>query len=137
MEIAVPAGVPSAGGPDPPPPLGRVDRVRPPLDRADELRPLSKGYKPACVAMTLSRRDNRYRRRVVAFDGLSVRLRDTDRDPDADLDIYAGDRRIRKIRDLRPGQTETFTTPSGMSYSLSLTSIDHPTRTVRIALKPA
>ena len=112
--------------------------MQPPLDRAPRVRPLTNDPKPdTTTAMTLSKRDKRYARRLSAMDGLSVRLRDTDNDPDADLDIYANDKRIRKIRHLKPGRSETFTTPSGAAYSLSLISINHPTRTVRIAIKPA
>ena len=102
------------------------------------MRPLTSDPKPdTTTAMTLSKRDKRYARRLSAMDGLSVRLRDTDNDPDADLDIYANDKRIRKIRNLEPGQSETFTTPSGAAYSISLLSVNHPTRTDRITLKPA
>lgn len=112
------------------------ERVQPPLARASRMRPLADEHEPgAAVAMTLSRGDKRYARRAGAMDGLSVRLRDTDKDPEADLDIYANDKRIRKIRDLRPGQSETFTTPSGTAYSLSLLSVNHPTRTVCIVIK--
>jgi len=116
----------------------RDARVQPPLDQAARMRPLTSDPKPdATLAMTLSKRDKRYARRLSAMDGLAVRLRDTDNDPDADLDIYADDKRIRKIRNLEPGQSETFTTPSGAAYSISLLSVNHPTRTVRIAIKPA
>lgn len=115
-----------------------TEGARPPLDRAGSIQPPAGGRRTGgTIAITLSRRDKRYERRVFAGDGFSVRLRDTDDAPDADLDIYAGDKRIRKIRDIEPGQSETFTTPSGAAYSLSLLSVDHATRTVHIALKPA
>jgi hypothetical protein len=120
------------------PPPDQSERVQQPLDRAPRMRPLTSEHESdAAIALTLSRRDKRYARRVAAMDGLSVRLRDTDSDPDADLDIYADDKRIRTIRDLGPGQSETFTTPSGSAYSVSLLSVNHPTRTVCIVIKPA
>ena len=43
----------------------------------------------------------------VPVDDIYVTLKDTDSDPDADLDIYLGTTRVRKARDIAPGRGVT------------------------------
>ncbi len=86
---------------------------------------------------TLSKKDPRYSRRANLVEDISARLRDTDGDLDADLDVYDGDRRIKKIRELPVGRSQTFRSLSGTRYRLTILGVHHKTRTVRIGIKSA
>ena len=92
-----------------------------------------RGYLHVC---TLSKRDKRYDRRSKPIDGIVIRLRDTDGDPDVDLDLYEGERRVQKIRDLRPGRSKIFRGRSGRWYRLTVLKISHHSRSVRLGIKP-
>jgi tetratricopeptide (TPR) repeat protein len=89
------------------------------------------------VVRTLSKKDRRYPKQAKIIDGITVRLRDTDGDLDADLNLYDGDRRIKKIRELPIGRSQTFRGHSGKRYRLTILSIHHKSHTVRIGIKPA
>lgn len=86
---------------------------------------------------TLSKRNKKFERQVLAIDGITIRLRDTDSEPDADLDLYDGDRRTQKIRDLKMGRSKMFRGHTGRWYRLTVLSIHHKSRTVRIGIGPA
>ncbi len=103
-------------------------------DRAEEGR---RKVGEFLVIRTLSKRDHRYPRRARIIDGIAARLKDTDSDLDADIYLYAGDRRIKKIRELPVGQSQTFRGRSGKKYRLTILNVHHKTRTVRIGIKPA
>lgn len=89
------------------------------------------------ITHTLSKRDKRYPRIVLAVDGVTVELRDTDGDQEVELDLLIGDERIKKIRDLLPGESRTFRGRSGKLYRLKLLAVHHKSHTVRIAIQPA
>jgi hypothetical protein len=92
---------------------------------------------PFVAVYTLSKRDNRYPRSVVAIDDLRIRLEDTDDDLEVDLDLYIGRRRVKKVREIKIGQSEAFFGRSGRRFRLTLIAIHHPTRTARIGIVPA
>lgn len=112
----------------PPPPV--VKPTKPPRHAVPDT---PKGYLYVC---TLSKRDKRYDRRTKPIDGIVIRLRDTDGDPDVDLDLYEGERRVQKIRDLRPGRSKIFRGRSGRWYRLTVLKIFHHSRSVRLGIKP-
>lgn len=89
------------------------------------------------VVLTLSRKDHRYPKQARLIDGITVKLKDTDDDLDADLNLYDGKKRIKKIRELPIGRSKTFRIRSGRRYRLTILSIHHKTHTVRIGIKPA
>ncbi len=89
------------------------------------------------VQRTLSKKNRRYARRALLVDGIVAKLKDTDDDLDADIDLYDGDKRITKIRSLEIGQSKTFRGHSGKRYDLTILSIHHKSHTVRIGVKPA
>ena len=86
---------------------------------------------------TLSKRNKKFERQVLAIDGITIRLKDTDSDPDTDLDLYDGDRRTQKIRDLKMGRSKMFRGHTGRWYRLTVLSIHHKSETVRIGIGPA
>ena len=86
---------------------------------------------------TLSRDNKTYERQVLAIDGITIRLRDTDSEPDTDLDLYDGDRRTQKIRGLKMGRSKMFRGHTGRWFRLTVLSIHHKTETVRIGIGPA
>ncbi|MEE8384658.1 MAG: hypothetical protein V3S01_01920 [Dehalococcoidia bacterium] len=88
------------------------------------------------VIRTLSKRDRRYPRQASLIDGVTVQLKDTDGDLDADLNLFEGEQRIGKIRELPVGRSQSFRSTSGKQYRLTILGVHHRTRTVRIGIKP-
>ncbi|MFH1419283.1 MAG: hypothetical protein ABII12_13480 [Planctomycetota bacterium] len=88
------------------------------------------------VLRTLSKENRRFTRRALLVDGIVANLKDTDDDLDADIDLYDGDQRIKKIRSLEIGQSKTFRGRSGKLYDLTILSIHHKSHTVRLGVKP-
>jgi hypothetical protein len=88
------------------------------------------------VIRTLSKKDRRYPRQATLIDGVTVLLKDTDGDLDADLYLYEGKQRIAKIRELPVGQSQSFRSSSGKQYRLTILGVHHRTRTVRIGINP-
>lgn len=86
---------------------------------------------------TLSLKDRRYTRLALAADGIGVRLKDTEGDGEADLDLFDGKKVIQKVRDLERGRSQTFRGKSGTLYRLTLLSVHHKSRTVRLGVKRA
>lgn len=86
---------------------------------------------------TLSRKDRRYPRTCRSIDGLVITLKDTDDDMDADVDLFLVNRRIKKIRGLELGRSQTFRGISGEMYRLTILAIHDDSNTVRIGIKPA
>lgn len=82
----------------------------------------------------LSRDDHR---EVNSVDGLLIRLRTTNSDLSADFDLFDGDRRIQKVRDLGAGQSKLLLSPAGKWYRLTVLEVDLQTESVRIGLNPA
>ena len=81
----------------------------------------------------LSVEDRRYPRRTHTFDDIHVRLNS---DPDADLDVYVGTQRVRKMRDIKPGQSVRVEGRSGRRYEVVVITIVDRTESVRIGIRP-
>lgn len=88
------------------------------------------------VVFTVSRRDRRYPRVHLAIDEVNVRIEDTEDDPEVDLDLLIGKKRIKKIRDMESGATQTFRGASGAMYRLTVLGIHHKSHTARIGIRP-
>lgn len=89
------------------------------------------------VIRTLSKRDKRFKRRAKAVDGIAIKLKDTEEEQDVDLDLYQGDRRVQKIRNLKMGRSKIFRGRSGKWYRLTVLKVHHKSHTVRIGIKSA
>lgn len=89
------------------------------------------------IVHTLSKRDRRYPRVTKTMEGITLELRDTDDDGEVDMDIFDGKRRVKKVRDLEPGDSQTFRGKSGEVYRMTLLGVHHKSRTVRVGIKPA
>ena len=88
------------------------------------------------VRHILSRDDDRYEASVQTIDGLSIRLRDTDRDPlDVDLDIRIGKRRIARLRDIPVNRSIPLKGRSGREYMLDVLAVRDATETVIFAIR--
>ncbi len=85
----------------------------------------------------VSRDDERYPKTCPAVDGLSIKLRDTDHGPDADVDVYRGSQRVTKYENLVPGQSVRVRGRSGREYEMVILDIHDPTETVRFAIRAA
>ncbi|MCB9853848.1 MAG: hypothetical protein H6819_12180 [Phycisphaerales bacterium] len=76
-------------------------------------------------------------REVTSVDGIRIRLRDTTEDRAVDFDLYEADRRIQRIRGLKPGESRLLLSPEGKWYRLTVVSVDHSAETAEIGLNPA
>ncbi|MCZ6682155.1 MAG: hypothetical protein O7B26_03160 [Planctomycetota bacterium] len=85
----------------------------------------------------LSRKDRRYVKTAESVDGVTLKLTDTDDEGDADINIYHGRRRVKKIRDIRVGQSVSFSGRSGRLLRLIILDIRHKSQTVRLGIRPA
>jgi len=122
----------AAGNADSPAELGPDTR---PFPTPAEVEEAERSRPPGCVAeATVSRKDRRHRPRAFLYDGLSVEVRDTDRRPRADLNVYLGERRMLKARNLKPGEDAGVTGRSGSRYAVRVLSVEHATETVRVGL---
>jgi|CXWL01.1.fsa_nt_gi hypothetical protein len=89
------------------------------------------------MVCTLSKRDSRYCRTVKILDGVELRLRETDDDPDVDMDVFKGTKRLKKLRGMEIGESQTFGSKGGRLYRLTILSIHDPSKTVRVGIRPA
>lgn len=87
------------------------------------------------IVHTLSKRDRRYPRVLRTLEGITLELRDTDGDGEVDLDVFDGKRRIKKVRDLMPGSSQTYRGKSGELYRMTLLGVHHKSHTVRIGIR--
>ncbi|OWY72938.1 hypothetical protein B7486_00925 [cyanobacterium TDX16] len=87
------------------------------------------------IVHTLSKRDRRYPRVLKTLEGITLELKDTDGDGEVDLDVFDGKRRIKKVRDLMPGASQTYRGKSGEVYRLTLLGVHHKSHTVRVGIK--
>lgn len=76
-------------------------------------------------------------REVASIDGLTIRLRDTTDEGEADLDLYEGDRHIQKIRELKAGQSRLLLSPAGKWYRLTILKVNSAGHAADIGLNPA
>ncbi len=88
------------------------------------------------VVRTFSRKNDRLPKQGLLIDGVVAKVKDTDDDPDADLNLYIDGDRIKKIRHLEIGHSRSFKGKSGRTYVLTLLSIHHKSHTVRIGVNP-
>jgi hypothetical protein len=84
---------------------------------------------------TLSKKDKRFPKEAMLIDGVVVKLKGTDDDPEADLDLFDGKKRIKKLRGLRIGASQTFPGHSGVDYRLIVLAIHDKTQTVRVGVQ--
>ena len=89
------------------------------------------------MVCTMSKRDSRYSRTVKILDGVELRLRETDDDPDVDMDIFKGQRRLKKLRSMEIGESQTFGSTKTRLYRLTILSIHDPSKTGRAGMRPA
>ncbi len=106
--------------------------------RPSDSRPVAPPDQGEFIAVhTLSLKDRKYPRMVIAVDGISVKLKDTDSDGQVDLDLFDGKKRVEKVRDLELGRSQSFQGKSGELYRFTLLGVHHKSRTVKIGVKRA
>jgi hypothetical protein len=88
------------------------------------------------VIRTLSKKDRRYPRKVEVIDGLTVEVRDTDDDPDADYNVYLAGKRIGKYKGVKIGEPRPVAGRSGRMYEIVILSIIDSRRTIRFGIRP-
>lgn len=123
-----------------PKPLAAPDRQAAPASApvADPLDPWQAwGGREFAAVKTLSLRDRRFAKEALVIDGVTVKLRDTDDDLEADLDLLTNNKRFKKIRALPLGRSATFLGQSGVTYRITVLRLHHKTRTVQLGVKPA
>ncbi|MCG8409182.1 MAG: hypothetical protein MI923_28595 [Phycisphaerales bacterium] len=133
------------GDPEKPMPLPPQPKPSPPPENAKPTKaavppndsPTAQKEGEYLVVRTLSKRDKRFKRRMKAVDGIFIKLKDTEEEPDVDLDLYQGDRRVQKIRNLKVGRSKIFRGRSGSWYRLTVLKIHHKSHTVRLGIKAA
>lgn len=106
--------------------------------RPSDSRPVAPaGQGDFLAVQTLSLKDRRYPRMVIAVDGIGIKLKDTDSDGEVDLDLFDGRKRVQKIRDLELGRSQTFRGKTRELYRLTLIGVHHKSATVKIGVKRA
>jgi hypothetical protein len=134
-----PADEPASSSPPPADPDREKASHPSPADRAAEPAARSAGRSRAPVTYlftaNISRKDKRYPKKAEAVDGLSVKVSDTDSDPDADLEIYLDGKRIRRIRNGCVGQQIIVAGRSGRRYGIVIRDITDETETVRFSVR--
>jgi len=76
-------------------------------------------------------------REVVSVDGVKIRLRGTTSDGTADFDLYEGDKRIQRIRDMAAGNSRLLLSPEGKWYRLTVIRVNHDDESSEVGLNPA
>ncbi len=108
--------------------------ARPPI-RKQEVR--ENGKSEFIVMESMSLKDKSLARGMSAIEGITILLRDTDDDDEADFDLYVGKERMKKVRGLKLGRSAVFSGPSGTLYRLTILGIHHKSQTVRVGIRPA
>lgn len=108
--------------------------ARPPVRKQDVRE---SGKSEFIVMESMSLKDKSLSRGMSAIEGITILLRDTDNDDEADFDLYMGKERIKKVRGLKLGRSAVFSGPSGALYRLTLLGIHHKSQTVRVGIRPA
>ncbi len=91
---------------------------------------------PFIVVALASRHDRRYAKRAGLKDGLSVKIKDTDKKPlDADIEIYLQKKRIARLKDLPPGSVIGVFGLSGKLYEIVLMDVLDRTETITVGLR--
>jgi len=82
----------------------------------------------------ISRGDRRFKKSLTIMDGVTIKLRDTDKDPlDADLEIVAGKFNISP-NDIPAGGAVKIQGLSKRQYKLTVMWIDHDNDTIKFAI---
>ena len=89
------------------------------------------------VIATVSRKDRRFRKMVETIDDIFVKVKDTDPQPDADMHVYLGRKRIKKVKDWRPQHRVRVEGRSGRPYEIVILRINDATETVRFGVRAA
>jgi hypothetical protein len=89
------------------------------------------------VIATVSRKDRRFRKLVETIDDIFVEVKDTDPEPDADMHVYLGRERIKKVKNWRPQHRVRVEGRSGRPYEIVILRINHATETVRFGVRAA
>jgi len=133
-----PRAEPARPEPAPPKPARPPETPPPSSPIVAELDPWQAwGGREFTAVKTLSLRDRRFPREALMVDGVTVKLRDTDNDLEADLDLLMNNKRFLKIRELPLGRSATFRGQSGVTYRITVLRIHHKTRTAQLGIKPA
>lgn len=123
-------------GPQPARPAAKSDASNWPSQTDNELQ-ATRGVSNYLFTGIVSRGDKRFPKELKAIDGLSVKVRDTDRSPDADLDVCLGDQRVARQKDCRVGQAFPVRGHSGREYEVVVLTIVDATETVRFGIRPS
>lgn len=89
------------------------------------------------VIRTLSRKDRRFPNKLEVLDGLTIEVRDTDDNPDADYNVHLGGERIRKLKGVRIGEPRMVVGRSGRVYEIVLLNIIDERQTIRFGVRAA
>jgi tetratricopeptide (TPR) repeat protein len=103
---------------------------------AGQLQPRPAEAPPGFIVLsTLSKKDKAFPKEAMLIDGIVIKLKGTGDDPKTDLDLCDGKKRVKKIRGLKIGASETFAGHSGVEFRLVILSIQHKTDTVRVGVQ--
>ncbi len=88
------------------------------------------------MVVRVSRDDDRYPKRTSLAHGLGIKVKDTDKSPlDADMEVYLGQRRIGRFKDLRENSIISVLNRSSNAYEIVILDIYDPEETVTVGLR--
>jgi len=118
---------------------GVADRkqIPPPLGPRREVPTSARARSPFqfLVVRSLSKKDRRFPKKAEVLDGLTIEVRDTDDDPDADYYVYHGRKRIAKCKGVKIGEPRIVVGRSGRRYEVVLLSILDKRGTIRFGIR--
>ncbi|HVP11947.1 MAG TPA: hypothetical protein VMV94_12270 [Phycisphaerae bacterium] len=128
---------------DQPPLWPPTAQKEPPAPREQKGDPSSGQIQPRAAEVpqgflllrTLSKKDKGFPKEAMLVDGILIKLKGTGDEPKTDIELYDGKKRIKKIKGLRIGSSETFPGHSGVEYRLVVLSIHHKTDTIRVGVQ--
>ncbi|MCP4250302.1 MAG: hypothetical protein GY778_24935 [bacterium] len=124
---------PAEAAPKPP---ATADEPRRPTPRPTVSHDGDKPRRPFLFTGTISREDRRYPRKSPSVDGIFIKVLDTDPEPDADMELYVGRRRVAKLKDWQPGWRARVKGRSGRYYEIVITKIEDRRETVHFGVRP-
>lgn len=112
-------------------------RMAPPLGPRQQVPTSARARSPFqfLVVRTLSKKDRRFPKKAEVLDGLTIEVRDTDDDPDADYYVYHGRKRIAKCKGVKIGEPRSVVGRSGRRYEVVLLSILDKRGTIRFGIR--
>lgn len=87
---------------------------------------------PIVTIVTVSCDDVRFSKMAEAVDGIAIKIKDTDPEPDADVEVYRDGERILRLKDWPAGGRAFVEGRSGKRYELRLLDINDETETIRV-----